>query len=734
MPFARSACQDFDLNLMPECCTNATEMYPPSKSRKYVRREKGMTNTIDKTGVSARIQAWALPISGATCLVVGIAVLMGWALNITVVKCVVPGFAAMKPNAAIGFILLSALLFCHSANRLERRVFASFAAFMLISLSTATLAEYALHCNLGIDELLFTDEVDPSGLYQPGRMSPIAAANFMLLTFAVLLSHFRNSFALWGTRVCILAPLCISARALVGYLLGAPTLYQLVQCKVIAVHTITVFAVASVGLLLSRPDSSLVTIVCSSGMGSKIARRQLAWIWSLPVGLGLFCLCGEVRGIFGSQTAITIFVVGTGTVLMVSLISWSHLVDRVDRQRQLAAESAIDLLHASERDPLTGLFNRRGFLEHSERELARNRRAHSRLGCLMLDLDFFKKINDVHGHRAGDAVLRQFAAHLNGTCRPADVVGRIGGEEFCVLLPDTDESGAKALAERLRSNVSAKPFVADGRQIDVTTSGGVSELHSRDSSIQFLIDSADAALLVAKQTGRNKIVVASSIEELELTESTCRPLHGLQARDIMTPLGAHVGPHSSVLHATHLLIDLSLDAVPVVDGEGKLTGFVTAQDLMTGLLNSREADSIVGDRINSIAVFAETVGADEIANFFCRTAVQRVAVVSDGVPVGVVSRRTLLRWLLNHALNAHSGWGHDRIDAAEARLEHSIAELESAIARMARIRTMDFDEEAASTVIVGEATRIQESLEKLLSSCRPCSSLELVATGASRIA
>jgi diguanylate cyclase (GGDEF)-like protein len=699
-----------------------------------VRRDKGMTNTIRKTGVSAHTQAWALPVSGASCLIVGFAVLVGWALDINVIKRIVPSFVAMKPNAAIGFVLLGALLFCHSSNRLAQRVVAGFAAFILLSLSAATLAEYVLDCSLGIDELLFRDEdVEPAALHQPGRMSPVAAANFIFLTFAMLLSHCRNSLARWGTRLYILAPLLLSARALVGYLFGVPTLYQLEQCTAIAVHTTSLFAVACIGLFLSRPDSTLLTILFSSGMGSQIARRQLFWIGSLPIGLGLLCLYGEVCGVFGSETGITLLVVGTGTILMVFLVGWCGLVDRVDRQRQLAAESARDLRHASERDPLTGLFNRRGFLEHSEQELARTRRAHGALGCLVLDLDFFKKINDVHGHGAGDEVLRQFAARLHSICRPADVVGRIGGEEFCLLLPDTNESGAKALAERLRCVVSEKPFVAEGVQIDITTSVGVSELHSRDSRIQSLIDRADGALLVAKQTGRNRVFAASSMEEVELTESNCRPLHGLQARDIMTPLGAHVGPNSSVLHATHLLIDLNLDALPVVDGEGKLTGLVTAQDLMAGLLNSREVDSTVGKRMNSVAVFAETVAADEIAKFFCRTAVQRVAVVSEGIPVGVVSRRTVLRWLLNDTMRIRWGWRHNRVDAAQGGLEHSIGELESAVARMGTIRTMGFDHEVANSVIVGEATRIQESLEKLLSSCRPPSSLELVATGACRI-
>ena len=85
----------------------------------------------------------------------------------------------------------------------------------------------------------------------------------------------------------------------------------------------------------------------------------------------------------------------------------------------------------------------RGFFEYAERELECTRQAGGKLSCLLLDIDFFKKINDAHGHSAGDVVLRQFAARLQGASRPENIIGRIGGEEFCVLLPGVDETGAR---------------------------------------------------------------------------------------------------------------------------------------------------------------------------------------------------------------------------------------------------------------------------------------------------
>ena len=102
---------------------------------------------------------------------------------------------------------------------------------MLLSLSAATLGEYVLNRNLGIDEFLFLDdEAQPSGLFQPGRMSPMAAISFLLLTFAILQSRCDSRWARCGEQFCILVPLLISARVLVGYLYGVPILHQLGQC------------------------------------------------------------------------------------------------------------------------------------------------------------------------------------------------------------------------------------------------------------------------------------------------------------------------------------------------------------------------------------------------------------------------------------------------------------------------------------------------------------------------
>ncbi len=156
-------------------------------------------------------------------------------------------------------------------------------------------------------------------------------------------------------------------------------------------------------------------------------------------------------------------------------------------------------------DHLTGIGNRRAFFEAAEVELARDRRAPRELSLIMFDADHFKTINDTHGHPAGDAVLRHLAALLTGTFREVDVVARVGGEEFAVLLPSTDLSGAAAVAERLRAAVAAHPAVVDGVPIHYTVSAGVASLDGSQTSLDALMKHADRALYAAKADGRNRV-------------------------------------------------------------------------------------------------------------------------------------------------------------------------------------------------------------------------------------
>ena len=156
-------------------------------------------------------------------------------------------------------------------------------------------------------------------------------------------------------------------------------------------------------------------------------------------------------------------------------------------------------------DHLTGLANRRAFFEAVELELERRKQATRPTAMIMFDADHFKAINDRFGHPAGDAVLRHLAAALSATFREVDVVARIGGEEFAVLLPSTELAAAAAAAERLRKLVDATPLVVDGESISYTVSAGVAPMDDSISGLDGLMKRADQALYSAKARGRNRV-------------------------------------------------------------------------------------------------------------------------------------------------------------------------------------------------------------------------------------
>jgi len=168
--------------------------------------------------------------------------------------------------------------------------------------------------------------------------------------------------------------------------------------------------------------------------------------------------------------------------------------------------SARELRRALTADHLTGVLNRRCFLEGAEREMARHPQQGLACCMAMVDVDHFKSVNDSHGHAAGDTVLRSIAEMLRTDARDGDLVGRLGGEEFAVLMPATAPNAAMALAEKLRADIAALRVSHDGRALQVTVSIGVSA--DGGSELKRLLLDADAALYEAKRSGRDRVCQA----------------------------------------------------------------------------------------------------------------------------------------------------------------------------------------------------------------------------------
>lgn len=158
-------------------------------------------------------------------------------------------------------------------------------------------------------------------------------------------------------------------------------------------------------------------------------------------------------------------------------------------------------------DGLTGFLNRRHFMARLENEFARVQRNNHRVAVLMLDLDHFKQINDGYGHPTGDAMLQHFAGIIRAELRKIDVVGRIGGEEFAIFMPETDAEPAIIIAERLRHVLADTPLVIDKHTISITVSIGIALMHADSGTADCVLTKADKALYTAKENGRNSVRV-----------------------------------------------------------------------------------------------------------------------------------------------------------------------------------------------------------------------------------
>lgn len=167
-------------------------------------------------------------------------------------------------------------------------------------------------------------------------------------------------------------------------------------------------------------------------------------------------------------------------------------------------------------DPLTGLWNHATIIDLLRQELNRAKRQKIPVGVIMADLDHFKRINDTYGHPAGDIVLRETAQRMSTAMRPYDAVGRYGGEEFLIIMPGCNEASMMNLAERLLVCVSKEEIDISEHTISITVSlGGVSCEETQQVEVSALIKTADIALYRAKDTGRNRVVLASLEEDMK---------------------------------------------------------------------------------------------------------------------------------------------------------------------------------------------------------------------------
>lgn len=250
------------------------------------------------------------------------------------------------------------------------------------------------------------------------------------------------------------------------------------------------------------------------------ARRELPSDFSLGdrVETAFHRLPDLVEKFSSAAQARTEITVGTRTLDL----SISSLFDQRGRSmgRLVVWRDITDLKQAQEKlnilaitDELTLTHNRRHFMELAERQVSHARRRGHPLALAMIDLDNFKTINDSYGHMAGDKALAEFARVLRGNTRDFDIIGRLGGEEFSILMPETDERYALLAAERLRSVIAECPIELKAGTISITMSLGLTVFMGEKDSLGALLHRADHALYEAKNTGRNRVVLWRGLAE-----------------------------------------------------------------------------------------------------------------------------------------------------------------------------------------------------------------------------
>ena len=209
----------------------------------------------------------------------------------------------------------------------------------------------------------------------------------------------------------------------------------------------------------------------------------------------------EVQGIHKSGRSIYLEVRGKETLFQGRTAKVSAIRDITERKK-----SVEELKRFATMDSLTNVFNRRHFMELGEAEFTRSRRYERPLSLLMMDIDYFKKVNDMYGHATGDKILTIMTKACKDVLRRSDVIGRLGGEEFSVVLPETPLDTAIAVAEKLRSSISKITVVEGNKKIRFSVSIGVTSFISGDKGLDKLLSRADRALYEAKNNGRNQVI------------------------------------------------------------------------------------------------------------------------------------------------------------------------------------------------------------------------------------
>lgn len=441
-----------------------------------------------------RLQAFGT-CSSLGAAAIGAIALTGWVLGIDQLKSVIGGVVTMKANTALAFVVLGVSLFAAGRTRLPRlgSLSVGIGALFTLLLSAAVTSQYVHGRDLGLDLFLFYEPSGAVGTVYPGRMAANTGLCFMMVSVGVLLMRGRAAGIAPTVGVLVAAA---GSLALVGYATGVTSLYGLDGVTQMAIPTASGFVLLGLSLICSQPSCGPMRLLTSDGTGGSLVRRLLPLTVGGVLVVVTLRLLGQEAGLYGTKVGVWITTSGCLAVVIPLIWRAAWSVERADSERRAAVQK---LRVLAERDPLTGLFNRRRFEEDLERHAALARRHSRSFAILALDLDGFKGVNDTLGHQAGDALLAAVARILERGIRASDTVARFGGDEFVVLLPETDVEGAGTVAAKLCDEICS---IREPAQVSTSIGGVVYECPFEPNLLpEQMLGLADAELYRAKESG-----------------------------------------------------------------------------------------------------------------------------------------------------------------------------------------------------------------------------------------
>ena len=441
------------------------------------------------------------------------------------------------------------------------------------------------------------------------------------------------------------------------------------------------------------------------------------WVRSEYVNKYVYVLFLSVRS--GSDDMIQALEAGADDFLRKPIDKNELLARLRAATRVLELESRLSLL--ANTDSLTGLSTQRNFYQSLEEQCQRAQQHETPLACVKIDVDRFRQIKDVHGHRIGDEVVRRVGRTIVTACRATDVVARYGEASFSVLLADTNEENAVVWADRIRCAIGSLEFAVARESLRISVSCGAAQFSpDMQDNVERLVQSADEAMLVAKGSGRDRVVGFQSLSNsgLEDNDEFANRLASVTVADVMTTVVASLRKDMPVISAANYFLRFRIPSAPVVDEQGKLVGVLSERDVMGVMLwPDWETTRVEQIMTTNVVTYEESTPAMQVYEYLCQVSIRAVIIVEDGCPTGVLSRSSLVRWFINSLVSQiNTGESSNSPTLLTASPKETVANIALALRTEADHLTRELPASDAETVtaVVAGASRMQELVNDLL--------------------